>query len=63
MLKDWVSLYTDQVMLWDLQLILKAEAAEPIVLGESGNLGWGTWLMTESLKEDSEDLIVDPELF
>jgi type VI secretion system protein ImpH len=63
MLKDWVNLYTDQVMLWDLQLILKAEAAKPIVLGESGNLGWGTWLMTESLKEDSEDLIVDPELF
>ena len=63
MLKDWVSLYTNQVMLWDLQLILKAEEVDPIELGESGHLGWSTWLMTEPLKEDSGDIILDPEIF
>ena len=63
MLKDWVGLYTSQVALWDLQLILKAKEAEPIALGESGNLGCSTWLMTEPLQENSEDLIFDPELF
>ena len=63
MLKDWVNLYTSQVNLWDLQLILEAEEAEPVVLGGYGHLGWSTWLMTEPLKEDSGDIIVDPELF
>ena len=63
MLKDWVGLYTNQVMLWDLQLILKASEAEPIVLGGFGQLGWTTWLMTEPLEQNSEELIVDPEIF
>lgn len=63
MLKDWVGLYTNQVMFWDLQLILKAKEAQPVELGESGDLGWNVWLMSEPLKEDSGDLIIDPEIF
>lgn len=63
MIKDWVSLYTNQVLFWDLQLILKAEGAKPVSLGESGQLGWTTWLMTGSLEEDSKDLILNPEIF
>lgn len=63
MLKDWVDLYTGQVMLWDLQLILKASEAKPTVLGKSGQLGWNAWMMTKPLKEDSKDLILDPEVF
>ena len=63
MLKDWVRLYTRDVMFWDLQLILKAEEASQVQIGTSGCLGWNTWLMTNPLRQDSTDLILNPEIF
>lgn len=52
--------YIGDELSWDLQLILKKEDVPTLQLGQSAQLGWTTWAKKDELKEDSYDLILDP---
>jgi type VI secretion system protein ImpH len=52
--------YVGDQLGWDLQLILKKEEVPELRLGFVGNLGWSSWLLSEPLQEDVDDLILDP---
>ena len=43
-LADIVFLYVGEQLDWDVELALPARAAEPTRLGQSGQLGWTTWM-------------------
>ncbi len=45
---------------WDLNLILKREEVPQLKLGESGRLGWTTWLGERQAESDADDLVLDP---
>lgn len=57
-LKTWVLNYVNQEFFWDVQLILKREEVPEIRLGESGQLGWTTWLRSKSFDHDADDLVI-----
>lgn len=59
-LRDWVLNYVGQEFFWDLQLSLKADEVPQVKLGESGRLGWTTWLKTKPFTRDAEDLVLVP---
>ena len=50
--------YVGDAMLWDLNLVLKQEEVPAIRLGESGRLGWTTWLTSRPLARDGDDLFL-----
>ena len=52
--------YVGDELNWDLQLILRKEEVPPIRLGESGQLGWTTWLMPRAKDEDADDIVLNP---
>jgi type VI secretion system protein ImpH len=54
--KDWVRNYVGDVLCWELQLILKAAEVPVIRLGESGELGWTTWLQSYPFEQDVKNL-------
>jgi len=60
-LRDWIRLYTSGQYSWDVQLILAKEEVPEVVLGQSGRLGWTTWLKTEPFKRDAVDLVLRGE--
>ncbi|MGR3723425.1 type VI secretion system baseplate subunit TssG [Abyssibius alkaniclasticus] len=45
---------------WDVNLILKKGEAEPLKLGEQGQLGWTTWLGNTPKDRDLDDLYLNP---
>jgi type VI secretion system protein ImpH len=59
-LRDWVRLYVGEHYSWDLQLLLAREEVPSAQLGKSGRLGWTTWLKTQPLKRDADDLVLVP---
>jgi type VI secretion system protein ImpH len=52
--------YIGDELTWDLNLILKKEQAPPLKLGGEGQLGWTTWMTSESLQDDGDDLMLNP---
>ena len=50
--------YVGDALLWDLNLVLKQEEVPAIRLGESGRLGWTTWLTSRPLARDGDDLFL-----
>ncbi len=48
--------YAGDVLLWDVNLVLKRDEVPPIRLGQSGRLGWTTWLMPRRNERDAADL-------
>jgi type VI secretion system protein ImpH len=58
-LVDWVRNYIGDALLWDVNLILKREAVPPLKLGEGTQLGWTTWLTSQPLDRDADDLKLD----
>ncbi len=56
-LKDWVRNYAGDVPSWELKLILKASEVPALRLGESGHLGWTTWLKSDLFEQDVDDLV------
>jgi len=58
-LRDWVRNYVGDGLSWELQLILKAAEVPATQLGQSGRLGWTTWLKSEPFEEDVSDLVLD----
>ena len=57
-LKYWVLNYCGRHYLWDVQLTLRADEIPRTKLGQSGRLGWTTWLTTLPFSRDAEDLIL-----
>jgi len=57
-LKAWVRNYVGDALGWEVQLILKAGEVPAVRLGETGRLGWTTWLQNRPFEKDSQDLIL-----
>ncbi|MBK8537500.1 MAG: type VI secretion system baseplate subunit TssG [Candidatus Competibacteraceae bacterium] len=55
----WVRNYVGDELLWDFNPILKKEEVPPLVLGEGTRLGWTTWLTSQPLAQDADDLKLD----
>ncbi len=54
-LRDWVRLYAGPEMAWSLRLVLAAAAVPCVRLGQSGRLGYTTWLRTAPLNRDADE--------
>jgi type VI secretion system protein ImpH len=57
-LKAWVRNYVGDELGWEVQLVLKAGEVPAVRLGETGRLGWTTWLQNRPFEKDSTDLIL-----
>ena len=62
-LKDWVRNYIGDEFFWDVQCVLLAREVPTTSLGQSGMLGWTTWLKSTPTEKDSEDAVFDPECY
>ncbi len=51
--------YAGDVLIWDVNLILRRNEVPPIQLGRKGRLGWTTWLMPRRAETDAADLHLD----
>ena len=51
--------YVGDVLAWDVNLLLKHDEVPPVRLGQSGRLGWTTWLMPRRAEHDAADLFLD----
>ncbi len=51
--------YAGDALIWDVNLILKAEEVPPLRLGRQGRLGWTTWLVPRRSAADAADLFLD----
>ena len=51
--------YTGHELAWDVNMILKRDEVPRLRLGESGRLGWTTWLGNRRATKDADDLILD----
>jgi len=60
-LKDWVRNYVGDALNWELQLILKAADVPVVRLGESGQLGWTTWLQSYPFEDDVRNLTIESD--
>ena len=60
-LRDWVRNYVGDALKWELQLILKASEVPVTRLGETGCLGWTTWLQSTPFEKDVRDLKLQSE--
>ncbi len=59
-LAAWVRLYVGGELNWDLQLSLQAREVPPVRLGQSGRLGWTSWLRSRPCERDRDDLVLQP---
>lgn len=59
-LQYWILNYCGEHFFWDAQLILRADEVPSISLGQSGRLGWTTWLKTKPFDRDAADLLLIP---
>ena len=60
---DWVRLYLCFEFDWDVRLILRKDDVPPLSLGQSGRLGWTSWLGRRQAATDAGDLCVNAEAF
>jgi type VI secretion system protein ImpH len=51
--------YVGDVLVWDVNLILKAAEVPKLQLGRQGRLGWTTWLVPRRKSADAADLFLD----
>jgi type VI secretion system protein ImpH len=51
--------YVGDALIWDVNLILKADEVPPLQLGRQGRLGWTTWLVPRRKPNDAADLFLD----
>lgn len=62
-LVDWIRFYQCFELEWDVRLCLAAEQVPRLRLGQSGLLGWTTWLGRRTSSSDADDLCLDAETF
>lgn len=60
-LADWVALYTNGELSWDVRLILRHDEVPPTELAGGARLGWTSWLGRRPGRRDAEDLVLDAE--
>ena len=60
---DWVRLYLCYEFDWDVRLILRKDDVPPLRLGQSGRLGWTSWLGRRQAATDAGDLCINAEAF
>ncbi|MCB9845598.1 MAG: type VI secretion system baseplate subunit TssG [Phycisphaeraceae bacterium] len=60
-LRDWVRLYCGFEFVWDVQLVLDRRDVPRAQLGGDAALGWTTWLTSETMDRDPDDLLVAGE--
>jgi len=53
--------YVGDELVWDMQLILAREEIPRTHLGQSGRLGWTTWLLNAEPTRDGDELVVASE--
>ena len=51
--------YAGDVLVWDVNLILKQDEVPGTRLGQQGRLGWTTWLMPRRAQTDAADLFLN----
>jgi type VI secretion system protein ImpH len=56
----WVRNYVGDEFDWDVRLVLKRQEVPTIRLGQTGKLGWSTWLHAAAPKHDAGDLVLRP---
>jgi type VI secretion system protein ImpH len=61
-LKCWVLNYCGREFFWDVQLVLRREEVPGTQLGSGGMLGWTTWLKSQPIARDAEDVILAGDL-
>jgi type VI secretion system protein ImpH len=59
-LKYWILNYCGEHYSWDVQLVLRAGEVPATALGQTGRLGWTTWLKTKPFTRDADDLALIP---
>lgn len=59
-LRDGVRGYVGFGIDWDLNLVLASSDVPTLSLGESGELGWTTWLGERKTTADADDVIIRP---
>jgi type VI secretion system protein ImpH len=55
----WVRTYLGDELLWDVNLVIKKDEIPPLQLGAGAQLGWTTWLASQPLTHDADDLKLD----
>jgi len=61
-LRDLVRYYLGDEFEWDLNLLLRAEEVPELKLGQSGELGWSSWLGRRSTNADADEVVVNPNV-
>lgn len=51
--------YAGDVMIWDVNLVLKSDEVPKVSLGRKGQLGWTTWLSPRRSRTNAADLFLD----
>lgn len=51
--------YAGDVLAWDVQFVLRRKDVPDTRLGQSGRLGWTTWLKPRRSLQDAADLVLD----
>jgi type VI secretion system protein ImpH len=62
-LVDWVRMYLDCELEWDVRVSLGRSDIPPMRLGRGRRLGWTSWLGGRSVNQDAEDLCLNAEAF
>ena len=62
-LADWVRLYRNLDLAWDVRLRLDRRHVPQLRLGHAGRLGWTTWLGSRREDDDADDLCLDAGAF
>lgn len=60
-LVDWVRNYVGFEYAWDVRLSLAADQVPVVMLGETGRLGWTSWLGLRPLGKPAPDLVLNAE--
>ena len=60
-LVDWVRLYLNFELEWDVRLLLASNEVPPARLGAGRRLGWTTWLGRRQESTDADDLCLNAE--
>jgi type VI secretion system protein ImpH len=54
----WIRNYIGDELSWELNLVLRREEIPEIRLGDSGRLGWTTWLGCREYEKDADNLVL-----
>ncbi len=60
-LVEWVRAFIGYEYVWEVQLVVRRDAAAPARLGGGERLGWSTWMGRASAPEDVTGMIYEPE--